>query len=640
MKQHLTNRVKASVLSLAIAASAIPFCTVPVNAASPSGFIPQAENVGLSQSMKVDSVYKGTFPTSGADSVTFKLSTSYSGQSFSYGFGCSTAESPYWLELDKSGKWMEGGAGSKVEGTACKLDKSTSEITIDLKKAGIKPGGSFEFRCYYSAHWDNSKGDMVNNSVTLTGVDFSGGSSSSSSSSSSISSSNTKSGSWSFKDNKDGTATISSTVTKQLDDLDYKLTVGYDEDYYAGKGIEPDESDPINSHKFKYSDFGITETNNITIESLYVVVESDFDVDKFMYGCGTNVEEGSPADTEYAKRGIIDGKEKAGYWYNEMGEDSREEFEDEGVEFGMKDIGEGTTIEGAGKYIECLWDVPAEVQKYQTTNSGDSIGFQFWYGTKDASKYTEITDSDPLTITSAALTYTITKTIPYTGSVKKSMSKSLNCTSSSDSKKNLEVAYSDLGIEENMKVYAIRFDVSASKAVNKLVYGTGTGTTKVVSDYWYQEPVNSVVLEAGKTAEIMWILPKEVTGDSPEKNIVNPDGNVVFGYYYGESDAITVKNIEVYYYENEEPSLPEVTMWGDANCDDGVDLSDAVIIMQSLANPNKYGLNGSDTNHITLQGTINGDVCDNGNGITSADASSIQRKLLGLISTLPESYKK
>ena len=359
-----------------------------------------------------------------------------------------------------------------------------------------------------------------------------------------------------------------------------------------------------------------------------------------MYGCGTNVEEGSPADTEYAKRGIIDGKEKAGYWYNEMGEDSREEFEDEGVEFGMKDIGEGTTIEGAGKYIECLWDVPAEVQKYQTTNSGDSIGFQFWYGTKDASKYTEITDSDPLTITSAALTYTITKTIPYTGSVKKSMSKSLNCTSSSDSKKNLEVAYSDLGIEENMKVYAIRFDVSASKAVNKLVYGTGTGTTKVVSDYWYQEPVNSVVLEAGKTAEIMWILPKEVTGDSPEKNIVNPDGNVVFGYYYGESDAITVKNIEVYYYENEEPSLPEVTMWGDANCDDGVDLSDAVIIMQSLANPNKYGLNGSDTNHITLQGTINGDVCDNGNGITSADASSIQRKLLGLISTLPESYKK
>ncbi|MCR5599747.1 MAG: DUF5620 domain-containing protein [Ruminococcus sp.] len=638
MKQLLTNRVKASVVSLAMAASAIPLCTVPVNAATPSGMIVQAENVGLSQTMKVDSVYKGTFPTDGADSVTFKLSTSYSGQSFSYGFGCSTADSPYWLELDKSGKWMEGGAGSKVEGTACKLDKATSEITIDLKKAGIKPGGSFEFRCYYSAHWDNSKGDMVNNSVTLTGVDFSGGSSSSDGPS--LSSKNKKSGSWSFKDNKDGTATISSTVSKQLDELDYKLTVGYDEDYYAGKGVEPDKDDPINSHKFKYSDFGISETKDITIESLYVVVESDFDVDKFMYGCGTNVAEGSPADTEYAKRGIIKGKDKAGYWYNEMGEESREEFEEQGVEFGLKSIGEGTTLEGAGKYIECLWDVPADVQKYQTTGAGDSIGFQFWYGTKDAAKYTEITEKDPLTITSAVLTYTITKTIPYTGSTKTSVGKSLDCTASSDSKKNLEVDYSDLDIKSNMKVYAIRFDVSAKKDIKKLVYGTGTGTTKVVNDYWYQEPVNSVVLEAGKKAEIMWVLPNEVVGDSPAKNCANPDGKIVFGYYYGESDAITVDNVEVYYYEEEEPSLPEVTLWGDANCDNGVDLSDAVIIMQSLANPNKYGLNGTDLKHITLQGTVNGDVCENGNGITSADASSIQRKLLGLIPSLPESYKK
>ena len=74
--------------------------------------------------------------------------------------------------------------------------------------------------------------------------------------------------------------------------------------------------------------------------------------------------------------------------------------------------------------------------------------------------------------------------------------------------------------------------------------------------------------------------------------------------------------------------------------DKGVDLADAVIIMQALANPNKYGTSGTDEHHITEQGTINGDVYENGSGITSADALSIQRYLLHLIDTLPESYKK
>nr|AEV59037.1 scaffoldin C [Ruminococcus flavefaciens] len=84
---------------------------------------------------------------------------------------------------------------------------------------------------------------------------------------------------------------------------------------------------------------------------------------------------------------------------------------------------------------------------------------------------------------------------------------------------------------------------------------------------------------------------------------------------------------------------PVVTMRGDANCDDSVDMADAVLIMQSISNPNKYGIKGSDSHHITSQGQANGDVVsDNGgkggNGITSADASQIQKYLLGSISEL------
>ena len=69
---------------------------------------------------------------------------------------------------------------------------------------------------------------------------------------------------------------------------------------------------------------------------------------------------------------------------------------------------------------------------------------------------------------------------------------------------------------------------------------------------------------------------------------------------------------------------------GDANCDGKVDLSDAIMIMQALANPNKYGENGTalNFNYLTALGKINADM--NGDGLTVGDAQAIQRKLLGL----------
>ncbi|WP_028516743.1 dockerin type I repeat-containing protein, partial [Ruminococcus flavefaciens] len=68
---------------------------------------------------------------------------------------------------------------------------------------------------------------------------------------------------------------------------------------------------------------------------------------------------------------------------------------------------------------------------------------------------------------------------------------------------------------------------------------------------------------------------------------------------------------------------------GDANCDGVVDMGDVVLIMQALANPNKYGVNGSNDLHITLQGAENGDVDSNTKGLTVGDALKIQRYLLG-----------
>ena len=66
---------------------------------------------------------------------------------------------------------------------------------------------------------------------------------------------------------------------------------------------------------------------------------------------------------------------------------------------------------------------------------------------------------------------------------------------------------------------------------------------------------------------------------------------------------------------------------GDANCDSNVELADAILVMQSIASPNKYGVGGSFENCLTEQGRLNGDV-DGEQGLTGNDALEIQLFLL------------
>ena len=65
------------------------------------------------------------------------------------------------------------------------------------------------------------------------------------------------------------------------------------------------------------------------------------------------------------------------------------------------------------------------------------------------------------------------------------------------------------------------------------------------------------------------------------------------------------------------PSTPDGdVLYGDANLDDIVDISDAVLIMQYMSNPEKY--------NIQKQGLSNADCVDAGKGITNLDALAVQ----------------
>lgn len=76
---------------------------------------------------------------------------------------------------------------------------------------------------------------------------------------------------------------------------------------------------------------------------------------------------------------------------------------------------------------------------------------------------------------------------------------------------------------------------------------------------------------------------------------------------------------------------------GDANCNNTIELADAVLVLQALANPDLYGENGSHANHMTAKGAANADVYQKGTGLTGQDALSIQKYMVKLIPALPES---
>lgn len=71
-----------------------------------------------------------------------------------------------------------------------------------------------------------------------------------------------------------------------------------------------------------------------------------------------------------------------------------------------------------------------------------------------------------------------------------------------------------------------------------------------------------------------------------------------------------------------------VVMYGDANTDKKVTVADAVAILQSLGNKDKYPL--------SAEGAANADCYDPGDGITASDALAIQKLDANVISKLPE----
>ena len=121
----------------------------------------------------------------------------------------------------------------------------------------------------------------------------------------------------------------------------------------------------------------------------------------------------------------------------------------------------------------------------------------------------------------------------------------------------------------------------------------------------------------------------------------------IYGIAADSAYTLSEKDI-ISEYDDEENHIIKITVkltkkeiaYGDTNCDGKVELSDAILIMQALANPNKYGVKGNADNHLTAQGALNGDVDPSTKGLTADDALTIQLYLLKKIESLPATVEE
>ncbi|MDO4155641.1 MAG: DUF5620 domain-containing protein [Oscillospiraceae bacterium] len=538
-----------------------------------------------------ETAYKNYSETNKITSLQFNFTASEQVAKFSYWFGINVTE--------KYGDWYSP-AEEAIEGYIDYGDSTSNDftITIDLSKVDVNYYDS-EHEWAVGQWWNEEKRfDMQNcyadtiegvaipvtlKSVTINGTakdmmtdtppaGYKGGGGEeveakypNTGDAGFYNSQNTQSGNYSFVDNKDGTATISATLTKKINAEDLKafakenygtdtitLTPSpkgkdYSEEYYKTQkdenGNVMEEADvrkaglPLNSHRFSYADFGITADSDaarIIPEALTLVMRAPEgqNVTRVMYGAGLNVFGKSPADTEAPKTAIgrdADGnvvdsslagfKEdpNAGYWYNDIGADNYDEImtnvQNAGAEFGVTvQNGKDLKEQNFGDYVEVTWDVPEEVKPYADVKQSTSLSFQLWYGEIEAEEYTAL---ESLDIDSAMLTYTQEITFPYQAS--QTLTTNTALTTGADPAEFLFADFDQMTYTNTADVYAILFTLDTKVSARQLVLGSGTTVLdKKSDDHWYQADTNgtSITLlsadDAKKEYTYMWVMPQAV----------------------------------------------------------------------------------------------------------------------------------
>jgi len=605
VKHKFLRRFKAAVVGAAMIATSAAVPVVNYSSSIVSAAATEVKSGSLPYTLVSDGVEDGkrqanfglSADLKGAETLSITLSSTGSANIGIYGFGIS--KDPYWVNNDFSKDIPSG--------------KTTLQVAVPKEAQGFinKVG----IGIWYPK--DSSVSVDVESITGSGSAVVPGGPSGPSGPAVVPTTENDKSGTYTFKDNGDGTATITATLSAQYQEGDSSefeipLTQGYDEEsFYAPfKDKNGDtlpkwqEGDPINSHKFLFSNFGIDDLENIKFQSFeYVVTTDDYNMDNFQYGGGISVNMGSPADTEYALG-------KDGYWYNDH---SEEDIAKNADKFGIDDVHPAYKAENCGTYAKLTWDVPKGVQPYiDYSNSFNSTSFQYWWGCDQSKPSTdedgnemEYTVIPEVTIKSCTATYTRSMIVPYTETIKGSGAATVAMTGNTD----FDLTELDLGPRD--KLSAIRLTFNSGSEMQKFVGGLGISTdeakvqkTQFNEDATWYQPGNVCVINNGPTFDVMWILPENIRDGVWS----GKGGNAQLGYYYGDKEggdtisSVKISDVNYYVYRSQEDDLSLTDK-------DGLEIPDEISLNVGDEYPIKTNVDGCEYSSTR---TNVADVDDNG----------------------------
>ncbi|MBR6968965.1 MAG: InlB B-repeat-containing protein [Ruminococcus sp.] len=202
--------------------------------------------------------------------------------------------------------------------------------------------------------------------------------------------------------------------------------------------------------------------------------------------------------------------------------------------------------------------------------------------------------------------------------------------------------------ENNITTYTVKLTKKSAAEISPYSYvikavdkGTGKPVSAVFNGSWH-----ITYLDTGKIMEPTEIL--ELSTERSNPLIIRYEATELKKYVMTidsmeENELYSFDPEDIEISEDEEKHITTLTIkltnkginYGDVNCDGTVDMADAVLIMQAISNPNKYGVDGTSNNRLTASGRSNADVDQTSPGMTSADALAIQKYLLGAVETLP-----
>ena len=314
------------------------------------------------------------------------------------------------------------------------------------------------------------------------------------------------------------------------------------------------------------------------------------------------------------------------------------------------------------------WNIDSATSEIIQTLYGGQLKFGIWWvdcGTFTIDSITAYTGSGSSTVTTAKTTspssrVTTTKTTTQKPSSGDSgvyviePNEKIVYSQLPENDKMIGWEWSEFGIPTGEKVKKVEINISASSTIGKWQGAFGSSTS-VSPDYWTQSDEMEQTIN-GKSGAITWNI------DSATSEIIQTlyGGELKFGIWWIDCGTFTIDSIKVYTDGSSssatttkktttttkatttktttsrttttkvtttiaDPSI-SVTLSGDVNCDNRVDVSDAVLLKCYLLDSTKYP--------ISAQGKANADVHGN-NGLNAQDAVTIQKYVIRLINSLP-----